>query len=167
MLKVIIVMGVSGSGKTTIGKLLAQRLQWNFADADDFHTAANVDKMTAGLALTDADREPWLRSLREHIQNWITTNQSTVLACSALKSSYRETLQIDATLVALVYLKGDFQLFEKRLSSRQGHFMKSTMLESQFKTLEEPSAADGAIIVEASDLPAVIVDNICNQLVST
>ncbi|HEY9732946.1 MAG TPA: gluconokinase [Drouetiella sp.] len=167
MLRVIIVMGVAGSGKTTIGKLLAQRLQWNFVDADDYHPASNVEKMRAGHALTDADREPWLRNLRGEIEKWIASEQHTVLACSALRSSYRETLQVDVNQVAVVYLKGDFQLFMNRLSNRQGHFMKSTMLESQFKTLQEPSPADGVFIVEASDQPAVIVENICKKFVST
>lgn len=154
-------MGVAGSGKTTIGQLLARRLQWNFADADDYHPPANVDKMSAGQPLTDEDRTPWLSALSAMIQNWINTGQSTVLACSALRASYRNILQSNNKSVAMVYLKGDFELFQKRLSGRTGHFMKSTMLTSQFQTLEEP---DDVCAVDAAKDPVAIVDDICRFL---
>lgn len=160
MLNVIVVMGVAGSGKTTIGKLLADRLGWNFADADDYHPAANVAKMSAGHALSEQDRAPWLQTLRGNIENWTTQNQSTVLACSALRASYRKLLQVNEE-VSMIYLKGSFDLFKKRLSERQGHFMKTTMLESQFQTLEEPEAA---ITVDASKDPESIVEEICKKL---
>ena len=153
-------MGVAGSGKTTIGKLLAEKLCWKFADADDYHPAANVTKMSTGHALSDEDRTPWLQILRANIETWTIKNESTVLACSALKKSYRERLQINDA-VSVVYLKGDFALFEKRLSGRQGHFMKTTMLESQFQTLEEP---EDAITVDASENPETIVNEICTKL---
>ncbi|MFN8552191.1 MAG: gluconokinase [Candidatus Obscuribacterales bacterium] len=161
MIKVIIVMGVAGSGKTTVGQSLAQRLQWNFADADDYHPPANVTKMSAGQPLTDEDRKPWLSALSSMIQNWIATGQSTVLACSALRSSYRDILQTDNNSVALIYLKADFELFNKRLSGRSGHFMKATMLTSQFQTLEEP---EDVCTVDASKDPVEIVDEICRRL---
>lgn len=160
-LQVIIIMGVAGSGKTTIGQALAERLQWNFADADDFHSDANVRKMTAGEALTDDDRAPWLLSLSSNIQNWIETGKSTVLACSALRESYRDVLQTDDERVALIYLRGNFDLFEQRLSHRSGHFMKSSMLESQFQTLEEP---EHACIIDASKNPDEIVDEVLRRL---
>ncbi|MBI2812391.1 MAG: gluconokinase [Candidatus Melainabacteria bacterium] len=153
-------MGVAGSGKTTVGKLLAERLNWKFADADDYHPSANVIKMSAGHALTDEDRAPWLQTLHDNIENWTSKNEATVLACSALKASYRELLQLNDS-VSLVYLRGDYGLFEKRLSGRQGHFMKTTMLESQFQTLEEPV---GAVTVDASQDPESIVKEICIRL---
>lgn len=157
---VIVVMGVAGSGKTTVGKLLAEKLNWKFADADDYHPTANVIKMTAGHALSDQDRAPWLQILSANIAEWTSNSESTVLACSALKASYRELLQINDA-VSIVYLRGDFHLFEKRLSDRQGHFMKTTMLQSQFKILEEP---EGAVIIDASENPESIVREICATL---
>ncbi|CAN5182882.1 gluconokinase [soil metagenome] len=160
MLNVIVIMGVAGSGKTTVGKLLAEKLDWQFADADDFHPPANVIKMSAGHALSDQDRAPWLQTLRANIETWTSKNQSTVLACSALKASYRELLQV-SNAVSVVYLKGDFSLFEKRLRGRQGHFMKTTMLESQFQTLEEP---EGSLTVDASENPESIVKEIRAKL---
>ncbi|MBS1953682.1 MAG: gluconokinase [Cyanobacteria bacterium SZAS-4] len=153
-------MGVAGSGKTTVGKLLAAKLEWKFADADDYHPAANVAKMSSGHALTDEDRTPWLQTLRANIEFWTSKNESTVLACSALKASYRKMLQPNDS-VSVVYLKGDFDLVKKRLSERQGHFMKTTMLESQFQALEEPS---DAVTVDASENPERIVDEICAKL---
>ncbi len=160
MLNVIVIMGVAGSGKTTVGKLLAEKLNWKFADADDYHPPANVIKMSSGDALSDQDRAPWLQTLHANIEVWTNKNESTVLACSALKASYRELLQANDA-VSVVYLKGDYGLFEKRLSGRQGHFMKTTMLESQFQTLEEPQ---GAITVDASEDPESIVKEICAKL---
>jgi gluconokinase len=152
-------MGVAGSGKTTIGKLLAEKLHWDFADADDFHPEANVNKMSAGIALTDEDREPWLEKMRDSIRKWIASNQPTILACSALKESYRNMLQVSSD-VCVVYLSGSFELFEQRLRNRKGHFMKPDMLRSQFLTLEEPA---GAVIVNASESPDAIVDEICRS----
>ncbi|PYS80122.1 MAG: gluconate kinase, partial [Acidobacteria bacterium] len=133
---VIILMGVSGSGKTTIGRRLADELGWKFYDGDDFHPRANVEKMAHGVPLDDEDRAPWLESLRDLIRSCLVRGESAVLACSALKRSYRQYLLIDEN-VMLVYLKGDYELIEERLEGRSEHFMKPKMLDSQFDALEE------------------------------
>ena len=138
-------MGVSGAGKTTVGKLLASQMGWEFADADDYHSAVNVEKMRSGIPLTDADRAPWLESLRGVIVGWIASAKSGVLACSALKKEYRDRLVVGSE-VRVVYLKGDRALLRERLSGRRGHYMKESMLESQIATLEEPSEA---LVVDA------------------
>jgi gluconokinase len=150
MAAVIVMMGVSGSGKSTVGEALAQVLGWQFADADAFHPAANVAKMAQGIGLEDADRLPWLQSLQAEIQTWLATPTPTVLACSALKGSYRELLQVSEQ-VKFVYLKGSFELIQQRLNQRQGHFMAASLLRSQFEALEEPK---GALVV-AIDRPLV------------
>lgn len=137
---IILLMGVTGSGKTTIGSALAARLAWAFADADDFHSAENKQKMAGGAALTDADRAPWLDALRRQISAWLAKNQSAVLACSALKQSYREALLIHED-VSLVYLKGPCELIASRVRERISHYATETLLSSQFTTLEEPSDA--------------------------
>jgi gluconokinase len=137
---VAIIMGVSGSGKTTVGERLAQSLGWQFADADRFHPAANLAKMSQGIPLEDADRLPWLECLQTEIEQWLATPTPTVLACSALKANYREFLQV-SDQVKLVYLKGSFELIQQRLNQRQGHFMKANLLKSQFEALEEPAQA--------------------------
>ncbi len=130
-------MGVSGVGKTTIGKALAQELHWRFAEGDDFHSAANIAKMHAGIPLTDEDRAPWLQSLRSAITGWLAAGENIVLACSALKTSYREVLQVSPE-VKFVYLRGGYELIAQRLASRHGHYMNPHLLRSQFDTLEEP-----------------------------
>jgi gluconokinase len=130
-------MGVAGSGKTTIGRTLAAELGWKFYDADDFHPPANVAKMAGGIPLDDADRLPWLEALRVLISACLERGESGVLACSALKADYRAHLLIDER-VKLAYLKGSFDLIQKRLANRRGHFMSAAMLESQFAALEEP-----------------------------
>ena len=135
---VIILMGVSGSGKTTAGRALAQQLQWRFAEGDDFHSAANIAKMHSGIPLTDEDRAPWLQSLRDAIAVWLAASENVVLACSALKASYRETLLVSSE-VKLVYLRGSFELIAARLALRQGHYMNPDLLRSQFEALEEPT----------------------------
>jgi gluconokinase len=145
----VIVMGVSGSGKTTIGKLLAARLKCEFADADDYHPPTNVEKMRAGIPLTDADRLPWLDALRQFIGEYLAADRHVVLACSALKAAYRERLGIGEE-VRLVYLKGDYELIAQRLSARRGHYMNPRLLRSQFETLEEPS---NAITIDTSSSP--------------
>ncbi len=137
---VIILMGVSGAGKTTVGQLLASQLKWEFADADDYHSAANIEKMRNGIPLTDTDRAPWLETLRALITSWIATGKNAVLACSALKHAYRQELRI-APKVQFVYLKGTPQLLRQRLHARQGHYMTEQMLESQLAGLEEPERA--------------------------
>ena len=142
---VVLLMGVSGAGKTTVGKLLASQLGWKFADADDYHSAANVEKMRNGIPLTDADRVPWLESLRGLIVEWIASGESGVLACSALTKEYRARLVVEPE-VRVVYLKANRALLRERLLGRHGHYMKEGMLESQIATLEEP---EDAIVVDA------------------
>jgi gluconokinase len=134
---VLIVMGVAGSGKTTVGTLLAQKLAWRFADADDFHPLHNKEKISRGIALTDADRAPWLAAMRNAILQWNAAGENVVLACSALKGSYRDELR--AGPVRFVYLKGDYGLLLERLRSRHGHFADEKILASQLETLEAPS----------------------------
>ena len=158
---VIVIIGVAGAGKTTIGKLLSEGLGWPFYEGDDFHTSANVEKMSRGTPLSDEDRWPWLAELRKLIDQLIGQGQDAVLACSALKRSYRDRLQGDAAQVAFVYLKGDYGTVWERLSARPGHFMRAGMLESQFQTLEEP---DDATIVDISQEPGVIVREIKSAL---
>ena len=152
-------MGVSGSGKTTVGKLLAQSLNCDFSDADDFHPPANIEKMSLGIPLEDADRLPWLLQLQTTIDRWLLENKNVVLACSALKVSYREMLCRKEQRIKIVYLKGDFELFAARLKNRENHYMKADLLSSQLDTLEEP---EDAIIVDASQpLELIVLQIIC------
>src|SRR5580692_2504628 len=157
---IVIIMGTTGSGKTTIGSLLAKRLGWEFVDADDFHPPANVEKMKHGIPLTDADREPWLKALHDKIVEWIAEGRNVVLACSALKQSYRDELRAGSD-VKFVYLKGSYELFSQRVLARKGHFAKQDLLASQFATLEEPT---DAIIVDAAPPPEKIVAEARKQL---
>jgi len=157
---IIVVMGVTGSGKTTVGTLLAARLAWLFADADDFHSAANKEKMHKGIPLTDADRLPWLASMHEQIAKWIAAKQNAVLACSALKRSYRQRLW-DGPEAKFVYLRGSYELIAERLRARKGHFADQHILAGQFADLEEPN---DALIVEISASPDNIVAEICRRL---
>ena len=133
----MIILGVSGAGKTTLGKLLARELGWAFYEADDFHSPANVEKMHAGIRLTDEDRSPWLESLRELVQRCLAAGENAILACSALKKAYRQHLRVNSE-VKLVYLRGDFTLISDQLRHRRGHFMNPALLRSQFNDLEEP-----------------------------
>jgi len=134
-------MGVSGSGKTTLGKALAQKLGWDFFDADDFHPPANIVKMAAGIPLSDSDRAPWLASLHEQLLSTLKAGRHPVLACSALKDKYRAQLLEGMDGIAIIYLKGSYDLIFSRMSIREGHYMKPEMLRSQFDTLEEPKDA--------------------------
>ena len=137
---IILLMGVSGVGKTTVGRALAQQLGWLFADADDFHPATNVAKMRAGIPLTDADRAPWLHSLRAAIDGWLYAQQSVVLACSALKHAYRQQLVAGAD-VKLVFLHADINVIAERMAARHDHYMNPNLLKSQFDALEVPQDA--------------------------
>lgn len=157
---VILVMGVSGSGKTTVGNLLAQRLGWRYAEADDFHPAANLAKMAAGHPLDDADRAPWLAAIGEWIDGVSAAGEPAVVTCSALKRSYRETLRIGRPQVRVVYLDVPFDVVASRLSHREGHFFPARLLETQYRDLEAPADEDGvlSIPVDASTTPEQIVD---------
>jgi len=157
---IVVVMGVTGAGKTTIGVLLAQRLGWEFVDADSFHSPANVEKISQGIALDDADRAPWLSAMREAMEGWVAAGKSVVLACSALKQSYRDELFV-AGHTKFVYLKGSYELIARRLRQRHGHFASETILASQFAALEEP---DDAITVEIDHTGDEIVADIIRQL---
>jgi len=151
MPRVIIVMGVSGSGKSTVGALLASRNQGMFFDADDFHPEENIRKMASGVPLDDEDRAPWLERLRKEVIDAVPGGGFAVLACSALKKSYREQLGVGTPGVDLVYLEGGADLLNKRLKSRSSHYMKAGMLESQLATLEEPGPAEGFTVgIDAS-----------------
>ena len=134
----VIVMGVSGSGKTTIGKGLAERLGCRFYEGDDFHTAGNVAKMAAGIPLTDEDRAGWLRALAGVIRDDLRRGEGGVMACSALKEKYRRVLRVDPRLVRFLYLKGSYEVIRERLERRTGHYMSAELLQSQFEALEEP-----------------------------
>jgi gluconokinase len=138
--RAIIVMGVSGSGKTTFGTALAQELNWTFADADDYHPPSNVQKMANGEALTDADREPWLERLHALIEQHLLEQRPLVLACSALKASYRQTLIANLEGAKVVFLNGSRELIAQRMKTRK-HFMPPSLLESQLNTLEPPTDA--------------------------
>ena len=136
---ILIVAGVAGSGKTTVGALLAGRLRWRFADADTFHPAANVEKMRAGIPLTDADRKPWLCSITDWIDERIALGQSAVITCSALKRAYRDDLLTGRPAVTMVFLQVSREVLEQRLTSRAGHFFPEKLLDSQLAALEPPA----------------------------
>jgi gluconokinase len=158
---IVLLMGPAGSGKTTVGDLLAARLSWEFADGDDFHSAANKDKMSRGVPLTDEDRLPWIQSIRDAMKQWLAQGRSVVLACSALKRTYRDLLlgiHSNAKEVRLVYLKGTYDLLLERLHSRKGHYMKEQMLASQLADLEEPG--DDALTIDVAKSPEQIVAEI-------
>lgn len=159
--RVIIVMGVAGCGKTTIGRLLAQKLTWRFDDADDFHPAANVAKMSAGQPLNDDDRAPWLMAISDHIADCLARDVGAVVTCSALKQTYREAIIVDPDRVKLVHLVGSCELLWERISGREGHFMKPAMLDSQLATLEIP---DEALTVDIAPEPEAIVASIRDSL---
>ena len=154
-------MGVSGTGKSTIGKLLSQRTGWTFYDADDFHPPANIEKMYRGIPLTDSDRLPWLLKLKQLIVRTINSDRQGILACSALKSEYRQILQDNRSEVKFIYLRGDYDCIQSRVRQRTGHFMSSTLLRSQFDTLEEPK---DALEVDVSHTPEAIIAEILERI---
>jgi gluconokinase len=160
----IIVMGVSGSGKSTVTALLANRLGWTYEDADWFHPPENVEKMHSGQPLTDEDRWPWLQAIAAHINTIERNGNRSVIACSALKRSYRDVLIGSRRDVRLVYLKGSRELIAHRMAVRHGHFMPLSLLASQFRTLEEPTEDEHAVVVSIEPRPAKIVDTIVAQL---
>src|ERR1019366_7560380 len=154
---VILLMGVAGSGKTTVGRALAAALGWSFRDADDFHPPANLAKMSAGQPLTDADRAPWLVAIRAHLDGCLVRDENAVVTCSALKASYRAALVADPARVKLAHLTGDPALIAKRLAGRRDHFMKPAMLASQLAALEPPR---DALTIDIAGLPDQIVAQI-------
>jgi len=161
---VFVVIGVSGSGKTTIAALLAERLGVAFEEGDDLHPQSNLDKMAAGHPLDDDDRMPWLARVREWIESRLDAGESGVITCSALKRSYRELLNRRGAGVVFVYLRGDESTFAERLSRRTGHFMPPSLLGSQFAALEEPGEDEPAILVDAAGTPEQIVAAVLREL---
>jgi gluconokinase len=160
----LIVMGVSGSGKSTIADKLAERLRWTFEDGDRFHPASNVAKMSAGHPLTDEDRRPWLQAIADEINRVCSAGQHAVIACSALKRAYRDILVHGRTDVRMVFLKGTQELIASRLAQRKGHFMPPGLLVSQFSTLEPPDGSENPITVSIDASVDAIVDDIVRQL---
>ena len=160
---VIIIFGVSGAGKTTIGKLLVRDLRWRFIEADDFHPAANIEKMRSGHPLTDNDRWPWLEQLRQQIERSLSARENAVLACSALKRAYRDRLHVSDE-IKFVFLRGDHALVEKQLRSRHGHFMNAALLQSQFDDLEEPEPDENVLTIGLGRTPEEIVERIKTNL---
>ncbi|OLC99688.1 MAG: gluconate kinase [Acidobacteria bacterium] len=160
---IVLLMGPAGSGKTTIGKLLASELSWEFADGDDFHPPANIEKMARGVGLTDEDRVPWLQSIHDAMVQWQAQGRNVVLASSALKRSYRDLLGVHSNdrNVKLVYLKGSYNLLLERLRSRKGHYANEQLLASQLADLEEPT---DAITVDAALSPKETVAKIRKRL---
>jgi gluconokinase len=161
---VVVVMGVSGSGKSTVAAMLAAALGCQFQEGDDLHPPENVEKMRRGTPLTDADRMPWLRKIAEEIDGWRARGECGVLTCSALKRSYRDLIIGDRHDVVLVYLKGSRDLIHRRMAARHEHFMPVALLDSQFATLEEPTPDKHPIIVDVGGKPAEIAHEIVRQL---
>jgi carbohydrate kinase (thermoresistant glucokinase family) len=164
MPSILVVMGVSSSGKSTIGTLLANQLHWEFEDGDWFHPARNIDKMQAGIPLTDEDRAPWLIAIADFIDQARLSGKRVVLACSALKRRYRAVIIGNRPDVRLVYLKGDMELIGRRFAARHEHFMPPSLLQSQFDALEEPGPDEHPIVVSIEPRPREIVANIVDAL---
>ncbi|MGB8681622.1 MAG: gluconokinase [Candidatus Binatus sp.] len=158
---VVIVMGATGAGKTTIGRALAAALGWEFHDGDDLHSEASKRKMRRGIALDDSDRAPWLGEIRKLIEAMLSAGRDGVVACSALKQSYRDEIVVDPNLVKVVYLRGSKEVIAQRLRNRTDHFMNPDLLQSQFDTLEEPR---DAIVVDVAAAPEAIVNEIKARL---
>ncbi|MCR9070216.1 MAG: gluconokinase [Alphaproteobacteria bacterium] len=162
--RVVVMMGVSGVGKTTIGTLLAERLGWGYAEGDSYHPPANVAKMRAGTPLDDSDRQPWLAAIAADIDRWRATGQGMVVACSALKRSYREVLIGDRPDVRLVRLAGDETLIRARMEKRTDHYMPPSLLASQLATLQPPGEDEEAITVTVTSSPQECVEQILDAL---
>ena len=162
--RLLVVMGVSGSGKTTIAKLLAVRLGYEFAEGDDFHPPANVEKMAHDRPLTDEDRGPWLAAIHAYAVERLADGDPMVVTCSALKRRYRETLLDGITDARIVFLHGDRDVIAARLARRKGHFFPPDLLDTQFASLEEPAPDEHAVVVDIGPPPELIVDEIVRAL---
>lgn len=158
---ILVLMGVSGSGKTTIGRLLSEKLHWPFFDADSFHPAENIAKMANGIPLTDLDRKPWLERIRKRMEKETAAGRSAIFGCSALKKKYRDFLRAAPVPVQFIYLRAAPALLSERLTARKGHFMKEEMLSSQLAAFEEP---ENAWTVDASKAPDAIISDIAERL---
>jgi gluconokinase len=161
---IAVVMGVSGSGKTTVAALLSAALGCQFQEGDDLHSPKNVEKMHAGKPLTDSDRLPWLRKIAEEIDGWRARGESGVLTCSALKRSYRDIIIGGRSDVTLIYLKGSYDLIHRRMATRHEHFMPVGLLDSQFVALQEPTPGEHPITVDVGGRPTEIVNEIVRKL---
>jgi gluconokinase len=164
MKTIVVVMGVSGSGKTTVAAMLAGRLNVHFLEGDDLHPRANVEKMRGGTPLNDEDRWPWLQAIARRIDDWRSAGEGGVVTCSALKRAYRRIIIGDRPEVVLVYLKGSHEVIQHRLAARHEHFMPAALLDSQFKVLEEPGPDEHPIVVDVEPAPGAIVAAIVKQL---
>ena len=160
---IVIIFGVSGAGKTTVGKLLSRELGWDFIEADDFHPLTNINKMRSGHPLTDEDRWPWLERLRQQIERSLDAGENAVLACSALKRAYRDRLRVSDE-VKFVFLRGDYVLVERQLRNRHGNFMNRPLLRSQFADLEEPGPDEDALTIKLGRTPEELVTEIRTNL---
>jgi gluconokinase len=160
----LVVMGVSGAGKTTVGELIAKRLDWPFIDGDDLQPPANIDKMRSGAPLTDADRAPWLAAIGDWLDARIEAGEPGVVACSALKRAYRDRLRAGHPQVRIVYLRGSESEIARRLARREGHFWPPQLLASQFADLEPPQADEHAIVVDIAETPQAVARAAIEQL---
>ena len=167
MKTIIVVMGVSGSGKTTVAAMLAGALGAKFLEGDDLHPRSNVEKMRSGMPLTDADRLPWLQRIAGEIDGWRANGDKGVVTCSALKRAYRDIIVGDRPEVALVYLRGSRELIQHRMAARHEHFMPVGLLDSQFATLQEPADAERPVVVDVEGGPSEIVTRIVERLRGT
>lgn len=158
---IVVVMGVSGSGKSTVGRLLAKRLGWKYYEGDEYHSAGNVAKMSKGISLTDEDRQPWLERLRRAMDACARNGSNAVFACSALRDRYRTFLAAGKVNIRFVYLKGDASIIRERMNSRSSHYMRAEMLDSQIASLEEP---DNAIVADIRYSPQDIASHITREL---
>lgn len=158
---IVVLMGVSGSGKSTVGRLLAARLGWTFFEGDDYHPAKNIQKMSRGIALSEEDRLPWLARIKREIDSYSAQRCDAVWACSALRRRYRQMLAVGVSDIRFVYMKGDEEVIRERMDTRSNHYMKVTMLASQLASLEEP---DTAIVVDIRSSPVDIASQIICEL---
>jgi gluconokinase len=163
----VVVMGVAGSGKSSVASALAQRMGWAFAEADTFHSAANVEKMRNAIALNDADRSPWLDAIAAWIDGQRAAGRDCVVACSALRRAYRERLAGGHGDLRLVYLRGDYDLVAARMAGRTGHYMPASLLASQFRTLEEPGSDENPLVLSIEEPVARLVEEIAANLSSS